>query len=108
MPLPEDGNVVTLPRKPSTESLCGLKLSKLASVVAGDVTTAGTSEGLMYVGSGVNPPPGKLGSNAEAEFSRCCTGKSKLRVPTYRTSILESRKRACCTPNVQVMTFGCT
>src|SRR5260370_22869087 len=54
------------------------------------------------------PPPGILGSNAEAEFSRFCTGNSRLRVPTYRTSILVSRTNSCWTPSDHVITFGST
>ncbi len=54
------------------------------------------------------PPPGTLGSNAEAEFRRFCTGNSRLRVPTYRTSILVSRTNSCWTPSDHVITFGST
>src|SRR5258708_19115787 len=49
------------------------------------------------------PPPGTLGSNAEAEFRRFCTGNSRLRVPTYRTSILVSRNNSCWTPSDHVI-----
>src|ERR1700726_3980527 len=80
----------------------------LGSVSAGLGTTAGTSLVLKYVGSGVRPPPGNLGSKAEAEFRRCCTGNSRLRVPTYRTSRLVSRNNSCCTPSDQLITFGST
>src|SRR5260370_25575100 len=54
------------------------------------------------------PPPGTLGSNAEAEVRRFCTGNSRLRVPTYRTSTLVSLNNSCWTPSDQVITFGST
>src|SRR5262245_34423060 len=95
-----------LPKNPSADKGSGLKLSKLARVLAGATTVAGTSPALIYVGRGAIPPPATLGSNAEAEFRRCCTGNSRLRVPTYRTSKLELRNSSCCTPKVQVITFG--
>src|ERR1041384_1700670 len=108
MPVAAGGNVVRLPRKPSTENGAGLKLSNCSAVLAGLVTVAGTSDRLRKVGNGVSPPPKlvKRGSNADAELRRICTGSSRLRVPTQRNSVQLFRRSCCCPPGVQVMILG--